>query len=101
MITIDDQTDYSEEVENIDIIEVRYEKQYKLYLQFADGTAHTVDFEPFLRQARNPMTTKYLDVGLFQQFTLEHGNLHWNNDEMCFRTDYLYDHDVVEYHGFG
>jgi hypothetical protein len=96
-----DHTDYDAAVEPISILCAQYEGEYKLHLWFADQTHHTVDFEPFLLNARNPMTTKYRDLTLFQGFTIEHGNLHWNDYELCFETAFLHDHRVVEYHGFG
>ena len=30
------------------------------------------------------MTKKYLDKKLFQKFTIEYGNIIWNDYEMCF-----------------
>jgi hypothetical protein len=101
MITIEDQTTYSDEVESIEIVRVEHEGGYRLHLWFADLSDHSVDFAPFLLHARNPMTTKYQDLSLFQNFALDHGNLHWNNYEMCFETAFLYENRVVEYNGLG
>ena len=47
------------------------------------------------------MTTKYRDTALFEAFTVEHGDIHWNDYEMCFETSYLYANSTVDYHGFG
>jgi hypothetical protein len=101
-ITIyEDETDYDAEVINIDILRAEYVGEYSLHLWFADGVNHVVDFAPFILQARNPMTTKYRDKALFQNFTIEYGNLHWNDHEMCFSTVHLHENSVIEYHGFG
>ncbi len=101
MITIIDKTDYAAEVQSISIVRAEYIGAYKLHLWFADGKNHTVDFEPFLLHARNLMTTKYHDKKLFQNFTVEHGNIHWNDYEMCFESANLYSNPRVEYKGFG
>lgn len=101
MITLNDETDYSAEVQAISIVRAEYIGAYKVHLWFADGKNHSVDFAPFLLKARNPMTTKYLDTALFQDFMLEHGDIHWNDYEMCFDTSDLYSNTTIEYHGFG
>jgi hypothetical protein len=101
-------TIYEEEPEDvtvpfvsIDIIRAEYVGEYSLHLWFADGVSHVVDFAPFILQARNPMTTKYRDKALFQDFSIEYGNLYWNDHEMCFSTLNLYENSVIEYRGFG
>ncbi len=67
---------------------------YKIRLWFSDGKEHVVDFEPFLKSARNPMATCYRDLLAFKQFRLEDGNLNWNDYEMCFVLEDLYNNDV-------
>ncbi len=78
----------------IAIVRAEYLKDYKIHLWFSDGKEHVVDFEPFLKTARNPMATRYRDVKAFKQFRLEHGNLNWNDYEMCFALEDLYNNDV-------
>jgi DUF971 family protein len=68
----------------ISIQEVSYIGDYKINFQFSDGVERTVDFEEFLRKAKNPMTTKYLNKELFKSFTLDYGDIVWNNYELCF-----------------
>ena len=58
--------------------------EYKIKFLFSDGVEKTVDFGSFLQQAKNPMTKKYLDKKLFQSFTIEYGDIIWNDFEMCF-----------------
>jgi hypothetical protein len=101
MITIEDQTDYSTEVQVLSIIRAEYCGAYRVHLWFSDDTDHTVDFAPFLLHACNPMTTKYLDKDFFEAFTVEYGNIHWNDYEMCFETNQLHNSKTIEYHGFG
>lgn len=68
----------------IAIQNAEYRGDYKIHFQFSDGVVQIIDFGDFLRNARNPMTRKYLDKKLFQSFTMEHGDIMWNDFEMCF-----------------
>ncbi len=51
---------------------------------FSDGVEKLIDFSAFLKNAKNPMTKKYLDKKLFQSFSLQYGDINWNDFEMCF-----------------
>lgn len=75
----------------IDIDEVEYVEGYKLNIRFHDGTERLVDFEGFLRKSMNPMIRKYLDIELFLSFTVEYGDLFWNDYDLCFPVADLYD----------
>ena len=68
----------------IAIQKAQYQGDYKIHFLFSDGVERTMDFGPFIENAKNPMTKKYLDKSLFQSFTLEHGDIMWNDFEMCF-----------------
>ena len=81
-------------LEILDIIRVEYVGGYKLHLWFSDGKNHVVDFEPFLMSARNPMVTQYRDLQKFKQFRIVYGNLDWNDYELCFSREDLYNNDI-------
>ncbi len=68
----------------ISIQNADYKGDYRIFFKFSDGVEKTIDFASFLNSAKNPMTTKYLDKSLFQSFSLEYGDIHWNDFEMCF-----------------
>lgn len=74
----------------IEITKANYLGDYKISLQFSDGKKTTIDFSSFLGEARNPMTTKYLDFQKFKNFRIEHGDLLWGDYEMCFPIWDLY-----------
>lgn len=78
----------------IAIEKVEYLKDYVLQLQFSDGKTKKVDFGPFLHQSRNPLIRHYLDIDTFKQFTHEHGDLHWNDYDLCFPIADLYEGKV-------
>lgn len=68
----------------ISIQEAKYLGKYKVKFVFSDGTEKTIDFGNFLKQAKNPMTKKYLDEKLFKKFSIQFGDIVWNDYEMCF-----------------
>lgn len=68
----------------ISIDEARYIKDYIIVFHFSDGVKREIDFSEFLKSAGNPMSKKYLDKDLFQNFKIEYGDIIWNNYEMCF-----------------
>jgi len=74
----------------INITEVEYLDHYRLRIQFNDGHVSVVDFEPFLRKSYHPAIRKYLDLDLFCRWTLDHGNLYWNDYDLIFTTSDLY-----------
>lgn len=73
----------------LSVQEVRNPGGCRLEITFSDGHIQSVDFEPFLQQA-HPELRKYLDEKEFCRFSVEHGNLVWNDYEMCFPIDALY-----------
>ncbi len=68
----------------VTIQKANYLGEYKINFLFSDGIEKTIDFENFLEKARNPMTQKYLDKNLFQSYSIEYGDIIWNDYEMCF-----------------
>ena len=79
------------EGEAIDIEYAEYIQKYKLRLRFSDDTERTVDFGNFLKRSLNPLIRKYLDVEKFRNFTLEYGDLFWNDYDLCFPVADLYE----------
>ena len=68
----------------ISINSADYISEYKIKLSFSDGIERVVDFSDFLKNARNPMTKKYLDTQLFRNFSIVYGDIIWNDYELCF-----------------
>ncbi len=75
----------------VSIENAEYKGDYVINLRFSDGVERSIDFGDFLRNARNPMTKKYLDKDLFKSFTIDYGDLIWNDYEMCFPIWNLYE----------
>lgn len=68
----------------ISIINAEYLEDYKINFKFSDETTRTIDFNDFLIKSMNPMSKKYLDKSLFQNFKIEYGDVIWNDYELCF-----------------
>lgn len=68
----------------ISINKAEYIGGYKIQFSFSDGTEQLIDFFNFLSSAKNPMTKKYLDIQLFKKYSIEYGDIIWNDYEMCF-----------------
>jgi hypothetical protein len=73
----------------VNVKDVRCLGECRLEITFSDGHVQQIDFEPFLKQA-HPELRKYLDEKEFSGFAVEHGNLIWNDYEMCFPMEALY-----------
>jgi len=68
----------------ISIDKADYNGEYKIKFLFSDGSERMIDFSDFLRNAKNPMTRKYLDKKLFKNYSIDFGDIIWNDYEMCF-----------------
>ncbi|MBN1184385.1 MAG: DUF2442 domain-containing protein [Bacteroidales bacterium] len=66
------------------IKKAEYVGDYTINFVFSDGVERKIDFCPFLNTAKNPMTKKYLDKQLFQNYSIEYGDIIWNDYELCF-----------------
>ena len=78
----------------IDIVRAEQVSDYKLRLYFGNGKEQVVDFEPFLRESRNPMIRAYLDAKKFASFRLEYGDLIWDDYCLCFPIADLYENRI-------
>ncbi len=79
--------------ENV-VLEIKiaeYVEGYKLRLLFSDNKERIVDFEPFLQTSLNSMIQKYLNLDHFKNFTVKHGDLFWNDYDLCFPIADLYE----------
>jgi len=68
----------------INIEKADYVSQYKIHFKFNDGKENTVDFKPFLFSSSHPDIKKYQDENLFKNFTLDYGEIEWNDYDLAF-----------------
>lgn len=77
-----------------DLIEIKsatYIGDYVIRISFNNGVNRVVDFKPFLESSLHPSIQKYLDEIKFQQFELIDGNLNWNDYDLIFPINDLYE----------
>jgi hypothetical protein len=78
----------------LQITEAKYVSGYKVRLTFNDGMVRVMDFEPFLRKARNPDISQYRQMRKFKSFRLDYGDLMWGDYEMIFPIADLYKGEI-------
>jgi hypothetical protein len=74
----------------IEIKSVNYIGDYAIRILFSDGVNKLVDFKTFLESSSHPSIRKYLDETKFKQFTILDGNLNWNDYDLIFPVQDLY-----------
>ena len=77
-----------------DLIEIRsaeYLGNFVIRIDFNGGVSHSVNFKPFLESALHPAVRQYLDENRFRKFEIVDGNLNWNNYELIFPLEDLYE----------
>jgi len=78
---------------SVDLIEIkssRYIGDFAIRIYFSDGVNKLVDFRPFLESSLHPSISKYLDESKFKEYQIIDGNLNWNDYDMIFPIEDLY-----------
>ena len=78
---------------NVDFIEIKsalYIGDYAIRIFFGDGFNKLVDFRPFLESSLHPSIRKYLNESRFKEYQIIDGNLNWNDYDMIFPIEDLY-----------
>ena len=88
--------DYTEldSAEVIEVISGNYLGNLLIEVSFSDNTTKRVDFKPFLIKAQQPSISKYLDEKLFAKFSLNQGNLNWNDYDLIFPVSNLHEGSI-------
>ncbi len=87
-ITITDHV--TEADEGIEVKKVKYLGDYVFRILFSDGYESAVDLKSFLKKSAHPSLRKYLNEEKLKKFKIIHGNLNWNDYELIFPIDDLY-----------
>ena len=73
------------------VTEAKHMGEYRLRLNFSDGTSQTIDFGPFLTNHPHPQHDKYRQLANFKRFRIERGNVVWGRDwDLIFPVSQLY-----------
>ena len=81
----------------INIVTAEQVGDFRIRLNFDDGTEQTVDFKPFLIHALHPDIRAWLEPARFASFRLEYGELVWGDYDLCFPVIDLY-RNQIEHH---
>jgi DUF971 family protein len=78
----------------IEIISAVYLGDYALRIYFNDSSNKVVDFKYFLENSMHPSIRKYLDEKIFKEFEIVDGNLNWQDYDLIFPIEDLYQGNV-------
>lgn len=87
---------WESEVNEIVIKEVRYLGNFTLQIVFNDAVVQNIDFKSFIFSNHHPDICKYRDETLFLSYELTDGDLQWNDYELCFPLEDLYENKNIE-----
>ena len=90
--------DYIDEVD-VDEIRVKsanYLSDFVIRIYFTDEAERVVDFKYFLKKSSHPAIKKYLDEEKFRSFEIIDGNLNWNDYDMIFPLQDLYEGSIIK-----
>ena len=82
----------------VDVIEINsaiYIGNFVIRINFNDETNQTVDFKPFLTRSLHPCIRQYLNEEKFKRFVITDGNLNWNDYELIFPLEELYEGKII------
>ena len=91
-------TNYPDEIADMDVLEIvsaKYVGNYAIHILFSDGFDKTVHFKYFLTHSKHPSIRSYLDENKFNQFSIVDGNLNWNDYELIFPVEDLYEKERI------
>ena len=88
MVVFEEYISYGSELTKI--YYAKYIGDYAIRIQFSDGNEKLVDFKPFLSKSLHPSINKYLEEKLFIKYRIIDGNLNWNDYELIFPIEDLY-----------
>jgi len=89
--------EYSEDVitNEISVKTAKYVGDYIIRIYFNTDEDKAVDFKAFLQQSIHPSIKKYLDEDLFSNYKIQNGNLNWNDYDLIFPINDLYENKIV------
>jgi hypothetical protein len=78
----------------VSVIGAEYIPPYTIHLKFSDGAEQIINFRSFLEQSNHPDIRKYLNTELFSSFSITDGRLDWNDYDLCFSMQDLYEGNI-------
>ena len=78
----------------LNIEKAKFIGDFIIRIFFNTGEEKAVDFKPFLKNAIHQLTKKYLNEELFKSFKIINGNLNWNDYDLIFPIEDLYNNQI-------
>jgi len=78
------------ECKMVKVIKAELKNDYRVYVEFNDGTNGIIDFKQILENDHRAIIRELLDKDLFKTVKVNLNTLCWDND-VDFAPDYLYD----------
>ncbi len=70
------------------IISVAHIRNYRLFVEFDNGSTKTIDLEKYIRNSDSPIIEEYLDIDLFcEVYMNDEGALCWGDSEMVITSE--------------
>jgi hypothetical protein len=79
----------------IQVINAELKNDYKINVEFNNGTKGTIDFKKILEEDHREIIRELLDKELFKTVKVDLHTLCWNN-EVDFAPDYLYEQIKIQ-----
>ena len=80
--------------QTINIEKADYLEEYKIHFIYDDGKENIVDFKPFIFSSTHPEIKKYQNQNLFKWFSLNYGEIEWNDYELAFPIFDIYQGNI-------
>lgn len=90
-----DYTESDSDFNRLKIDSATYLSNFIIRIHFNDGVEKDINFKPFLSKSLHPAINKYLDESKFSDFTLTEGNLNWNDYDLIFPIQDLYNGQIT------
>jgi len=79
----------------IHVINAELKNEYKVYVEFNNGTKGVIDFKKILEEDHREIIRELLDKDKFQAIKVERHTLCWENG-VDFAPEYLYDQVAMQ-----
>ncbi|MDY7029262.1 MAG: DUF2442 domain-containing protein [Spirochaetota bacterium] len=72
-----------------DITQAHYDSEYRIHLEFEDGSKGTVDFSDYIKP--ETVFEAFKDIAYFKKFQIAYGTLIWGEGEVDIAPEALYE----------
>jgi len=85
---------FNKQLDLIAVKTAQYIGDFVIRITFSDGSSKLIDFKPFLENSIHPLIRTYLEEVKFRNFQIIDGNLNWNDFDLIFPLEDLYQGNI-------